>query len=169
VRIQLYESIYFTALTAAVYELDRHYFGDRGATHKEIESSLKNGMLGPESGVRVLVAIEAEEVAGLATFTLLYPAPEQRGQLFKKDLFVRERWRRRRVGEELMQFLARYAMQHNCVRFDWTTENTNTGAMTFYQRLGAKHVAEKVYYRLTENALHDLAEGKASSSSPSDA
>jgi ribosomal protein S18 acetylase RimI-like enzyme len=169
VRIQLYENNHFAALSEAMYELDRYYFGERGATHQEIESSLKRGMLGAESGVRVLIAIEADEVAGLATFALLYPAPEQRGQLFMKDLFVRERWRGRRLGEALMQFLAKYAVQQNCVRFDWTTENTNTGAMAFYQRLGAQHVAEKVYYRLTGSALRALAGDEASSPASSDA
>jgi ribosomal protein S18 acetylase RimI-like enzyme len=74
-----------------------------------------------------------------------------------KDLFVRKNWRGRGVGEQVMQFLASHAVSLNCVRFDWTTENTNTGAMAFYNSLGAEHVKQKVYYRLTGGALENLA------------
>jgi ribosomal protein S18 acetylase RimI-like enzyme len=58
-----------------------------------------------------------------------------------------------------MQFLAAHAVKLNCVRFDWTTEETNPGAMAFYARLGAERVKEKVYYRLTGSALLALATG----------
>jgi ribosomal protein S18 acetylase RimI-like enzyme len=157
-RIQPYAGRYFAALAEAMVELDRHYFGERGAGLAEVEASLRAGMLGPDSGVRVLLAIDGDAVAGLATFTLLYPAPEQRGQLFMKDLFVRERWRGRGVGERLMRHLAAHAVARGCVRFDWTTENTNAGAMAFYERLGATPVRQKVYYRLTGADLQALAQ-----------
>ncbi|MCV2348772.1 GNAT family N-acetyltransferase [Paucibacter sp. Y2R2-4] len=110
-----------------------------------------------DAGVQIVVAQDGDEVAALATFSLLYPARQQRGQLIMMDLFARQRWRSRGLGEQLMRYLAAYALQRNCIRFDWTTESSNTGAMSFYQRLGAEHVTEKVYYRLTGQALQALA------------
>jgi GNAT superfamily N-acetyltransferase len=76
-----------------------------------------------------------------------------------KDLYVRQQWRSKGVGELLMKHLAAYAVEQRCVRFDWTTETNNKGAVMFYERLGAVAVAEKVYYRLTGTALQKLADG----------
>jgi GNAT superfamily N-acetyltransferase len=157
VRIQFFEPTLFPPLVEAMYELDQHYFGQAGATREAVAASMERGLLSNESGVKVVVAMDHGEVAGLATISLLFPAPEQRGQLFMKDLFVRQRWRSKGVGEQIMQFLAVHALSLNCVRFDWTTENTNAGAMTFYKRIGAEHVKQKVYYRLTGAALEALA------------
>jgi GNAT superfamily N-acetyltransferase len=86
-----------------------------------------------------------------------------------KDLFVRQRWRSKGVGERIMQFLAVYAVSLNCARFDWTTENTNAGAMAFYKRLGAEQVTQKVYYRLTGAALEALAKARVAREGEGDA
>jgi ribosomal protein S18 acetylase RimI-like enzyme len=156
-RIQFYEPPFFHRLVDAMRELDRHYFGESGSTREQVAVGLTRGLLGADSGVKIALAVDQDEIAGLATISLLFPAPEQRGQLFMKDLFVRNAWRSKGVGEQVMQFLASYAISLNCVRFDWTTENTNTGAMAFYNRLGAERVKQKVYYRLTGKALVALA------------
>jgi GNAT superfamily N-acetyltransferase len=140
-------------LAQAFVELYRHYLGASAPTPEAIRENLKRDILGPGSTTRVVVAMEAEHVAGLATFAILYPAPGALGQLFMKDLYVRNAWRGRGVGEQIMGFLARYAVSNNCVRFDWTTETGNAGAINFYKRLGATHVQEKVYFRLAGEDL----------------
>jgi GNAT superfamily N-acetyltransferase len=169
VRIQFFEPRYFQSFADAMHELDQHYFGQAGASREAVSASLERGLLGANSGVKVVLAVDEGEVAGLATVSLLFPAPELRGQLFMKDLFVRQNWRGHGVGEQIMQFLAVYAVNLNCVRFDWTTENTNSGAMAFYARLGAEHIRRKVYYRLTGPALEALAKGASESRPESDA
>ncbi|MEJ6005161.1 GNAT family N-acetyltransferase [Paucibacter sp. AS339] len=162
-HIQAFDQSLFPALVQAMHELDQHYFGAQGASIEALTLSLQRGLLGADSGVRIVVALDGDEIAALATYTLLYPAPQQRGQLFMKDLFVRQRWRSQGLGEQLMRYLAAYAVQKDCLRFDWTAENGNTGAMAFYERLGAEHVTEKVYYRISGEALLNLG-GKATSS-----
>ena len=157
-RFQPFDESLFPALVRAMHELDQHYFGARGASAEALSQSLKQGLLGADSGVQVLVALDGAEIAGLAPYSLLYPAPQQGGQLFMKDLFVRQAWRGQGLGEQLMRRLAAYAVEKNCVRFDWTTESGNQGAMAFYERLGAQAVTEKVYYRLSGAELQALAE-----------
>ena len=61
--------------------------------------------------------------------------------------------RGRDIGEHLMKWVARYAVEKNCVRFDWTAEQGNPGALRFYDRLGAQRVEEKVYFRFSEAHL----------------
>jgi hypothetical protein len=45
------------------------------------------------------------------------------------------------------------AIERSCGRFDWTAETGNHDALGFYDRLGARRVEEKVYYRFDGEAL----------------
>jgi GNAT superfamily N-acetyltransferase len=159
-KIVFYDPTWFEPLADALHELDQHYFGQQGASREAVAAHLHREMLGPDSGVQIVLAADGQRVAALATFALLYPAPQQRAQLFMKDLYVCHAWRGQRVGERIMQFLAQHAMAKNCVRFDWTTETDNPRAMQFYERLGAERVTSKVYYRASGDALERLARGK---------
>lgn len=148
-------------LLEAYAELFAHYFGDQAPPRETLRANLLDGVFGAHSGVRVVQVFDAAEVAAFATVSLVYPAPGAKGQLFMKDLFVRARWRGRGVGEALMLWLARHAIEQGCVRFDWTTERTNAGALAFYGRLGAKRVEEKVYFRLAGAELEAFAKTEA--------
>ena len=90
---------------------------------------------------------------------MLYPAPGPAGQLFMKDIFTLAEARGRGIGQALMAFLAKLAIPRGCSRFDWTAETDNPDAVDFYDRLGARRVAEKVYYRFEGEALKELAQG----------
>ncbi len=146
-------------LAQAFAELHRHYVGDLAPDLETVSANLRDRVLAPGSGTRIALARADGRIAGLATFAILYPAPGARGQLFMKDLYVRAGWRGQGVGEALMGFLARHAVDKGCVRFDWTTERGNAGAIAFYDRLGASRVAEKLYFRLDGPALEALAAG----------
>jgi GNAT superfamily N-acetyltransferase len=157
--VAFFEHLNTDALVDAFYELSKHYFGESASPREAVRAHVVSAILGPSSGVRVVTALDGGRVAGLATLSLLYPAPQERAQLFMKDLYVCEAWRGQGVGEKIMRFLAQYAVSMNCIRFDWTTERSNQGAMSFYERLGAARVEEKVYYRLEPEAILDLARG----------
>lgn len=156
-HIAFFEPRHTAAVVDAFHELNCHYFGENAGAREAIHRHVVSDILGPESGVRIVVAMDGEVVAGLATISLMYPAPDERGQLYMKDIYVCEAWRGRGVGEQIMRFLARYAVSRQCIRFDWTTEDWNAGAMAFYARLGARPVEEKVYYRLAGQDLADFA------------
>lgn len=153
-------------LAEAFVELHRHYVGDAAPSLQAVAANLRDEVLAPASGVRVVVARDEGRIAGLATFAILYPAPGARGQLFMKDLYVRDGWRGRGVGEAIMGLLARHAVASGCVRFDWTTETGNPGAIAFYERLGATRVTEKVYFRLDGPALEAFARGPSGAAAP---
>jgi GNAT superfamily N-acetyltransferase len=167
--VAFFEHTDVEALVDALYELNRHYFGHDASTLEVIRAHVVSANLGPDSGVRVVTALDGGRVAGVATVSLLYPAPQERAQLFMKDLYVCEAWRGQGVGQEIMRFLAQYAVSKNCIRFDWTTERTNQGAMSFYERLGARRVEEKVYYRMSPEVILELAQSQNPHSAASDA
>jgi hypothetical protein len=52
-----------------------------------------------------------------------------------------------------MGFIAAFAIEHGCTRFDWTAETTNPKAAEFYSSLGASLLEEKQYFRLDHQNL----------------
>ncbi|MHC6528784.1 MULTISPECIES: GNAT family N-acetyltransferase [unclassified Vibrio] len=145
------------ALTDIFVELERYYFGEEAASAEELHDYLLTKVFSPESGVRVVAAINDQCVTGIATYTLMYPAPKLSGQMYMKDLFVSSAARGQRVGRKIMHYLAALAIAKGCRRLDWTAETTNPSAGDFYRAIGAQHVTEKQYYRFSDEALSQLA------------
>jgi GNAT superfamily N-acetyltransferase len=141
------------------HQIDLHYFADAAPARDEISEYVRRNLFKEHCGVQVVLAKENNLPLGIATFAILYPAPGLSGQLFMKDLFTVGAARGKGVGQAIMRFLAQYALQMNCSRFDWTAETTNPKAVEFYDRLGIPRVEEKVYYRLTKEKLKAFADG----------
>lgn len=76
-----------------------------------------------------------------------------------KELYVASADRGMGIGEKLMQWLAKYALDNRCARFDWTVDEANAGALRFYHQLGATHIKNKLYFRVAGGALSTLAAG----------
>lgn len=142
----------------ALVDMSRHYNGENASSREAVLSNLVNNILGPESGVRIVVAVEAGRVVGLAMVSLLYPAPKEHGQLFMKELYVVSDARSSGIGTAMMKWIGRYAVSKNCIRFDWTVDLSNPRAVEFYKDLGAAHVSNKLYFRFAGNALAAFAE-----------
>lgn len=138
-------------------DMSRHYNGEHASPRSRVRENLITNILGKDSGVRMVVALEADLVVGIAMISLLYPAPKERAQLFMKELYVASTHRSAGIGRALMAWIARYALEKNCARFDWTVDADNEKALAFYQSLGAMHVSDKLYFRLSGDALMNLA------------
>ena len=126
-----------------------------------VRKNLIENVLGADSDVRVVVAMSGERVIGVAMISILYPARKERGQLFMKELYVVSGCRSQGMGRLLMAWIARYAVEKNCVRFDWTVDAANARALDFYRSLGAARVEEKLYFRFSDNELERFARGTA--------
>lgn len=123
------------------------------------EAAMQSALAAQPAGVEILVAFAARgaEPVGLASFAQLFPGPDGAPQIYMKELYVTAAARGGGVGELLMIALARLAAARGAVRVDWTTARTNLGARAFYDRIGAKVVEEKVYYRLEAAGIAALA------------
>ncbi|MGO1297841.1 MAG: GNAT family N-acetyltransferase [Vibrio sp.] len=139
-------------------EMENYYFGANAATKEEIATYLLNGVFSDYSGVHVVAYYDESEVVGFTTFSILFPAPNLSGQLFMKDLFVSADARGKKVGQQLMRYLAQLAIEHGVHRFDWTAESTNPKAGQFYHAIGAQQIQEKQYYRFEGDELRRFAE-----------
>jgi len=92
-------------------------------------------------------------VAGLASVAIAHPGIDLERLMFLKDLFVREDARNAGTGRALLSFLAGHCLREGIGRIDLTTEDWNEGALRFYDRLGAERHGQKVFLRLSGDAL----------------
>ena len=140
-----------------LHEMSRHYNGDNVSTLDVVRRNLINNILGPDSDVRVVVAVAGARVVGIAMISVLYPAQKERAQLFMKELYVGSDSRSQGTGRRLMAWIAAYAIATNCVRFDWTVDVSNVKAVEFYRSLGASPATDKLYFRCTGDDLRRMA------------
>lgn len=140
-----------------LHDMSRHYNGENASPREVVHANLVNNILGNDSDVRIVVALTGDRAVGVAMISILYPAPKERGQLFMKELYVASDFRSREVGRRLMEWIAGYAVTRNCIRFDWTVDADNTRAVEFYRSIGAAHVTDKLYFRLSGSDLQAFA------------
>ena len=144
-------------VTALFNDLYAHYFGPGARDPKAVERYVAETVMTAGTACEILLAEAGGRALGLATFSINHPGPDLRGQLTLKDLYLRAEGRGRGIGPRIIQELARIALARDCCRVDWTSETTNPRALAFYDRLGARREAEKVYYRLDGEALEAMA------------
>ncbi|MCD8339367.1 MAG: GNAT family N-acetyltransferase [Burkholderiales bacterium] len=80
--------------------------------------------------------------------------------LYLEDIFVKEPYRHKGYGQQLMVYLANVAIEENCGRFEWSVLDWNKPAIQFYESLGAKVLQDWRICRVTGESLRDLALGK---------
>jgi len=156
-KIKICDASDIPELANIFVEMESYYFGDKAVSYDEMLAYLTNRVFSPYSGVTVLGAWQKGTLVGFATFTLMFPAPKCSGQAYMKDLFTSADVRGQGVAKSLMQFIAAFAIEHGCTRFDWTAETTNPKAAGFYLSLGASLIEEKQYFRLDHERLQTFA------------
>lgn len=122
------------------------------------EAMLARQLFGERPAAEVVIAQVDGEPAGFALFFHNFSTWLGQRGLYLEDLFVRPRFRGRGVGQVLMAYLARLAVERDCGRFEWSVLDWNTPAIDFYRRLGAAPMDEWTVQRLTGPALRALAD-----------
>jgi GNAT superfamily N-acetyltransferase len=158
-EIRLFEERDFESTWKLFHRLSEHYGIGEVPTEQQTRKHVRTNILGEDSDVRIALAFDGPVAIALATFSVMYPVPNRKAQLYLKELFVAAEHRGKGIGEALMKFLAGYALEHGCSRLDWTTETTNPEAMAFYQAIGARPCDAKIYYRLADDELRRFAKG----------
>jgi GNAT superfamily N-acetyltransferase len=77
--------------------------------------------------------------------------------IYLEDLYVRREFRGRGFGRALLARLAAIARERNCGRMEWAVLNWNESAIRFYKSLGALPMDQWSTYRITGEALENLA------------
>ena len=122
------------------------------------EDDIRRSLFGPGSTTHAVICEIDSRAAGFAVYFFNYSTWLGKNGLYLEDLYVSPEFRGLGAGKALLKHLARIAVAKNCGRFEWSVLDWNEPAIRFYQSLGAKPQDEWVPYRLTGQALVDLAE-----------
>ena len=163
-HIAFVEAHQHDALIDLMHEMSVFYGEDTPVSRDDVRSNVLDNLLAPDSALRLVVAADDQgELVGLAAIALFHslvdPAPQRRGQLLLKELYVRPARQRQGIGKALLAFVARHALERGCARMDWHVSAHNRQALGFYRALGAMHVAGRLSYRMAGEYLARLADG----------
>jgi GNAT superfamily N-acetyltransferase len=103
------------------------------------------------------VAEQNGEVVGMAIWFLTFSTWTGRTGIHLEDLYVRPEARSSGVGRALLAQLASIAQRSGYGRVEWSVLTWNAPAIGFYRSVGAEALDEWAMYRLSDQALAELA------------
>lgn len=121
------------------------------------ESDIRAALFGPDPKAFALIAEWDGAPCGFALWFFNFSTFLGRHGVYLEDLFVKESHRGRGVGKALLARLAAIARERRCGRLEWSVLDWNAPSIAFYKSLGAKAMDEWTVYRLTGEALAQLA------------
>ncbi len=134
-------------------EYERAKPGEAPVTEKDLAETL----FGKKPAAEVLIAYLGDTPAGFALFFHNYSTWLGKRGIYLEDLFVRPAARKHGVGFALLRALARIALDRDCGRLDWSVLAWNELAISFYKQIGARHKDDWTTFRLTGDALAQIA------------
>lgn len=96
-------------------------------------------------------------IAGLAIWFLNYSTWQGKHGIYLEDLYIRPEFRGAGYGKALLKHLASICDDRGYGRFQWWVLDWNEPAIEFYKSLGAVAMDEWTVYRVSEEALTNLA------------
>jgi len=104
----------------------------------------------------VVLAWLDNEAIGFALFFHNFSTFLGKSGIYLEDLFVKEAYRGKGYGKNILQFLAKLTLERNCGRLEWWVLNWNKNAIEFYESLGAEAMDEWTVFRITGDKLKKL-------------
>lgn len=133
-------------------------FLDLGAYLEVTEKRLSAALFDEGSFASGLMAFDG--VAPIA-YAIYFPAfTSFRGQrgLFLEDIYIKPAYRSHGIGEKMLRELARDARDRGFERIDFQVLEDNTGAVKFYERLGAIKDEKERHFKFIDKAFEKLAD-----------
>ncbi len=103
--------------------------------------------------IHLFVASEGSALVGYALYFYSYSSFVAKPTFYREDLFVLEEHRKAGVGFSLFRRCVEEAIARGCGRMEWAVLTWNEKAIRFYEKLGARRLAEWYVYRLDEKSL----------------
>lgn len=121
------------------------------------EEQLRKSLFGPRAAAEVLLAYQADVCVGFALFFPNYSTFLAKPGIYLEDLFVKPHARGKGAGLALLRALAGLAIKRDCERVEWSVLDWNEPSIGFYKKLGAVPMDEWTIFRLTGDAITNLA------------
>jgi GNAT superfamily N-acetyltransferase len=139
----------FVRELAAFEKLEHEMVGTEALLHEDL--------FGAKPMCEVILAFDGETPVGFALFFHNYSTFLTRKGLYLEDLYVTPSARGTGLGKQLLQFLAKIAVERGCGRMEWWVLDWNQRAIEFYKSLGAQPMDEWTVFRLDQQEFTDLA------------
>lgn len=121
------------------------------------EELLTQHLFGERPAAEAVLAEEGGEAAGLALFFTTFSTFLGRPGIHLEDLFVVPERRGQGIGRRLLAHLAGLVVERGGGRLEWSVLDWNRDAIGFYERLGARPNTGWTVFRLSGDALAELA------------
>lgn len=123
------------------------------------EEILTEWLFEKEKAEVLFAVIDGKEV-GFALFFHNFSTFLGRAGLYLEDLYILSEYRGRGYGKQVLQKLAKIALERDCGRLEWWCLDWNKPSIDFYLSLGAEPMKDWTVYRLAGDTLNHLARGK---------
>ena len=121
------------------------------------EAMLHDGLFGARPACEAIIGEEDGQVVTFALFFHNFSTFLTRKGLYLEDLYVKQSWRGKGYGRQMLVRLAQLAVERECGRFEWSVLDWNTPAIAFYQGMGAELLPDWRICRVAGGALSALA------------
>ena len=118
--------------------------------------ALADHLFGPKPCIEAIV-VEHTQPVGFALFFTNYSTFLTQPGIYLEDLFVLPDYRRQGIGQAILSYLAKLAIERGCGRLEWSVLDWNEPAITFYRRMGASVLEDWRICRVSSDALTQLA------------
>ncbi|MFR3728649.1 N-acetyltransferase family protein [Lacrimispora sp.] len=120
------------------------------------EESIEEWIFEKKKAEVIFVQADGKEV-GYALFFHNFSTFLGRAGIYLEDLYVTPEYRGHGLGKALIKKLGSIAVERGCGRLEWSCLDWNTKSIEFYRSMGAKPMDEWTVYRVTGDALNELA------------
>ena len=121
------------------------------------EATLETWIFDKEKAEVFFVLEEGKEV-GFALYFHNFSTFVGRGGIYLEDVYIHPEYRGKGYGKAILKKLAAIAVERGCGRMEWVCLDWNQPRIDFYLSLGAQPMSDWTLYRLTGDALAQLAE-----------
>ncbi len=121
------------------------------------ETTLETWIFDKEKA-EVFFVLEEEKEVGFALYFHNFSTFVGRGGIYLEDVYIHPEYRGKGYGKAILKKLAAIAVERGCGRMEWVCLDWNQPSIDFYLSLGAQPMSDWTLYRLTGDALAQLAE-----------
>ena len=97
------------------------------------------------------------EPIGFAVYFYSFSTFLAKPTLHLEDFFISDKDRGKGIGKKVLKYLAKTALDNDCLRFEWTCLEWNKPSIRFYENLGAKALRGWIPFRMDGKDLEKFA------------
>lgn len=120
------------------------------------EETLREWLFQKKTAEVIFILEDGQEV-GYMLFFHNFSTFLGRAGIYLEDLYIKPEYRGKGYGKAALRELSRIAVSQGCGRIEWSCLNWNEPSIKFYLSLGAVPMDEWTVYRLTGDALQNMA------------